>query len=178
MAALLFHRPSPFADGSTSGETSPQGSSTRPASKAPGRRKNLAHIVRRENMASPSSAPEGRKKLAHVVRRGNTVGLRPAPPEGRKKLPHVTRCWRSHRWIGCLYSLPRYSGGGLGRGFGDNAPPHSTPSLSLPRSTGGGDERCSKVPPVPPPAESTREPVPPVGEPAARRSAFCDGGAS
>jgi tRNA modification GTPase len=35
-------------------------------------------------------------------------------------------------------SLPRYSGGGLGRGFAQSTPAGITPSPALPRSTGGG----------------------------------------
>jgi protein ImuB len=37
-----------------------------------------------------------------------------------------------------LFPLPRYSGGGLGRGFAQTVPAEITPSPALPRSTGGG----------------------------------------
>jgi protein ImuB len=37
-----------------------------------------------------------------------------------------------------LFSLPRYSGGGLGRGFSQMIPAEITPSPALPRDTGGG----------------------------------------
>src|SRR5690348_15862453 len=41
-----------------------------------------------------------------------------------------------------LHPLPRYSGGGLGRGFREGARLEQTPTLALPRSTGGGSKRA------------------------------------